>query len=188
MPRKVTLKSRRIVILGSPDVGKSSLVQQFVENRFSGAYHPSLDNTFTKTITYNGTDYSCELIDTAGQHEFSQLNWHHVLGTHGFVLVYSIASAPSFDMVQIIYDKILNFSGLQKIPAVIVGSKADLDSSRKVDSLDGERSARLNNAEWLETSALRNENVAQVFQLCLAEIEKANAPPPPQDKNRCTVM
>jgi Ras family protein len=64
----------------------------------------------------------------APQHEFSQLNWHHVLGTHGFVLVYSIASAPSFDMVQIIYDKILNYSGLQKIPAVIVGSKADLDS------------------------------------------------------------
>ncbi|KAJ7244065.1 P-loop containing nucleoside triphosphate hydrolase protein [Mycena rebaudengoi] len=191
MPGNVTLRTRKIVILGSRSVGKSSLVKQFVDNNFSDSYYPNTDTKSTKTIAYNGVDYPCELIDTAGQDEFSQLNSQHAIGIHGYVLVYSITSRASFEMVQIIYDKILNYCGVPSVPAIIVGSKADLHTSRQVDSADGERLARENNTAWIETSALRNENVGKVFELCLAEIEKGNAPPPPPNhlrKGSCYVM
>ncbi|KAJ7308693.1 small GTPase superfamily [Mycena albidolilacea] len=191
MPGTVTLNTRKIVILGSRSVGKSSLVKQFVENSFSEDYYPTINTTTTKTITYRGADYPCEIIDTAGEDEFSQLNSHYAIGVHGYILVYSIASRASFDMIQIIYDKIINYSGLPEIAAIIVGSKADLHLSRQVDSMAGQRLAQRNNTAWIEASALRNENVGKVFELCLAEIEKGNTAPPPSTGfkwPKCLVM
>ena len=64
--------------------------------------------------------------DTRPQDEYTILNSKHAIGIHGFVLVYSVTSRKSFDMVQVVYDKIANFCGLNSIPCVIVGSKTDL--------------------------------------------------------------
>lgn len=60
------------------------------------------------------------------------MNNKHAIGIHGFVLVYSVASQKSFEMVQIIHDKILNLSGYQNIPCVIAGAKSDLSLKRCV--------------------------------------------------------
>jgi len=123
--------------------GKSSLVVQFTENQFIDSYYPTIENTFSKSVTYKGVEYDCDIIDTAGQvcihqqlvtpcayheakDEYSILNSKHAIGIHGFVLVYSVTSRNSFDMIQIVYDKIVNFCGIKEIPCVIVGSKVDL--------------------------------------------------------------
>lgn len=47
--------------------GKSSLVIQFTENHFVESYYPTIESTFSKTINFNGVDYECDIIDTAGQ-------------------------------------------------------------------------------------------------------------------------
>jgi small GTP-binding protein len=47
--------------------GKSSLVIQFAENHFVENYHPTIENTFAKTIKAKGEEYDCDIIDTAGQ-------------------------------------------------------------------------------------------------------------------------
>lgn len=125
--------------------GKSSLLIQFTENQFIDSYYPTIENTFTKSVNYKGVDYDCDIIDTAGQvfihvlgatlayslchtdkDEYSILNSKHAIGIHGFVLVYSVTSRNSFDMIQIVYDKIVSFCGIKEIPCVIVGSKIDL--------------------------------------------------------------
>jgi len=61
------------------------------------------------------------------QDEFSILNSKHAIGIHGYVLVYSVTSRASFDMIQVVYDKIIDFCGVTDIPCVIVGSKVDLE-------------------------------------------------------------
>ena len=48
-------------------LGKSSLVIQFIENNFVESYYPTIESTFSKTINYNGTNFDCDIIDTAGQ-------------------------------------------------------------------------------------------------------------------------
>ncbi|KAF9006423.1 small GTPase superfamily [Cyathus striatus] len=184
------LRKRKIAVLGSRSVGKSSLVVQFIENHFVESYYPTIESTFSKSVKYNGAEYDCEIIDTAGQDEFSILNAKHAIGIHGFVLVYSVTSRNSYNMIQIVYDKIVDFCGVQDIPCVIVGSKCDLQHSRQVDSSEGERLAQLNKAAWVETSAKNNINVAKVFELCLAEIEK-RSPSGQTDapaKTSCVIM
>jgi len=90
------LKKRKIAVLGSRSVGKSSLVIQFTENQFIESYYPTIENTFTKSVSYKGVDYDCDIIDTAGQDEYSILNSKHAIGIHGFVLVYSVTSRKFF--------------------------------------------------------------------------------------------
>jgi Ras family protein len=170
------LKKRKIAVLGSRSVGKSSLVIQFIEKHFVESYYPTIEATFSKSVNYNGVEYDCDIIDTAGQDEYSILNSKHAIGIHGYVLVYSVTSRSSFDMIQIVYDKITNFCGVNNIPCVIVGSKIDLQAGRQVLSMEGEELAKVNKAAWVETSAKSDTNVDKVFELCLAEIEKKRRP------------
>lgn len=81
---------------------------QFVDGHFVDSYYPTIENTFSKTIRYKGQDYSTEIVDTAGQDEYSILNSKHFIGIHGYMLVYSVGSLPSLEMVQVIREKILN--------------------------------------------------------------------------------
>ncbi|KAJ3574021.1 hypothetical protein NP233_g2041 [Leucocoprinus birnbaumii] len=171
------VKRRKIAVLGSRSVGKSSLVKQFIENHFVDAYYPTIESTFAKSVKYKGVEYDCHIIDTAGQDEYTPLNSQYAIGIHGYILVYSITSRNTFDMVQVVYDKIIDFCGLSDIPCVIVGSKCDLESTgRQVSKAEGEKLAEANKAAFTETSAKENINVGKVFELCLAEIEKRTAP------------
>ncbi|GJJ07589.1 GTP-binding protein [Clathrus columnatus] len=184
-----SLKKRKIAVLGSRSVGKSSLVVQYTDNHFVEAYYPTIENTFTKGINLKGIEYDCDIIDTAGQDEYSILNHKHAIGVHGYVLVYSVASRASFEMVRIVYDKIINFCGLPAIPCVIVGQKRDLNRYRQVSEKEGQDLAASVGSAWIETSARNNENVAQVFELCLNEIEKARrGGTAPSDNGKCFIM
>jgi len=187
MPGDV-LKKRKIAVLGSRSVGKSSLVVQYTENHFVEAYYPTIENTYTKGINHKGVEYDCDIIDTAGQDEYSILNHKHAIGVHGYVLVYSVASRASFDMVRIVYEKIINFCGLPSIPCVIVGQKRDLAPYRQVSEKEGQELAQSIGSAWIETSARRNENIAQVFELCLIEIEKARRGTAAPEPSKCCLM
>ncbi|RKO97677.1 hypothetical protein CAUPRSCDRAFT_2064, partial [Caulochytrium protostelioides] len=162
---------RKIALLGSRAVGKSSLTVQYVENHFAENYYPTIENTFTKITRFRGADYATEIIDTAGQDEYSILHSKHAIGIHGYVLVYAITSRASFEMTQIIRDKILNFTGLDWVPVVLVGNKSDLDGQRQVSLEEGQRMARDWNAGFLEASAKANHNIGRIFESLLERIE-----------------
>jgi len=126
---------------------------------------------------------------------------------NGYVLVYSISSKSSFDMIKIIRDKILDFTGLETVPCVIVGNKSDLNIQRQVTTQEGLELAQQWNCPFVETSAKHDENVckwsasvcvlgnrsketlfvAKIFDSLIASIEKANNPPP-EEKGGCVLM
>ncbi|PWN49429.1 hypothetical protein IE53DRAFT_317667 [Violaceomyces palustris] len=182
-------KKRKIAVLGSRSVGKSSLVVRYVEDAFVDSYYPTIENIFQKTITYKGQPYDCDIIDTAGQDEYSILNSKHAIGIHGYVLVYSIASQNSFEMIQTVYDKILNYTGTESVPCVIVGQKSDLHVQRQVSEAEGKELAARLKCAWVETSARHNANVAKVFELMLQETEKGSQEGGPEPQpSKCYIM
>jgi len=153
------------------------------------SYYPTIESTFVKSVVYKGVEYDCHIIDTAGQDEYSPINSQYAIGIHGYILVYSITSKNSFNMIQVVYDKIVDFCGVTKIPCVIVGSKSDLSIARQVDSTDGEKLAKENDCAWIETSAKTGTNISKVFDLCLAEIEKNDAPNQAEPPSKsCVIM
>lgn len=66
---------------------------------------------FVKTTRVNNQEYDLKLVDTAGQDEYSILPTQYSMDIHGYVLVYSITSPKSFEIIQIIYDKLLDMTG-----------------------------------------------------------------------------
>lgn len=141
--------------------------------------------------------------------EYSILSSHHASSMNGYVLVYSISSKSSFDMIKIIRDKILDFTGLETVPCVIVGNKTDLNIQRQVSTEEGKELAQQWNCPFVETSAKHDENVceclfciicaldltlnsisttvAKIFDSLIASIEKANNPPL-EEKGGCVTM
>jgi len=182
-------KQRKIAIVGSRSVGKSSLTVQFVDGHFVESYYPTIENTFSKVVKYKGQEYATEIIDTAGQDEYSILNSKHFIGIHGYMLVYSVASIQSFEMVKVIRDKILNHLGSEWVPIAIVGNKSDLrPDQRQVTAEQGKALAERFNCSFTEASARHNENVTKAFELMIGQIEKSQDPNEPTGDNKCLVM
>jgi len=183
-------KQRKIAIVGSRSVGKSSLTVQFVDGHFVESYYPTIENTFSKVIKFKGQEFATEIIDTAGQDEYSILNSKHFIGIHGYILVYSVASMQSFEMVQVIREKILNHLGTEWVPIVIVGNKSDLrPEQRQVSAEAGKELAEKCGCAWTEASARYNENVTKAFELMIGQIEKSQNPNEPSGGGKsCSVM
>jgi Ras family protein len=81
------IKQRKIAIVGSRSVGKSSLAMQFVEGQFIESYYPTIEDTFNKIIRYNGQDFSTEIIDTAGQVSSSvHLQFRFLSGVNSLII------------------------------------------------------------------------------------------------------
>ena len=114
--------------MGFRSVGKSSLAIQFVQGQFVDAYDATIENTFTKTIKVRNQNFELFLVDTAGQDEYSMFPTQYAVDIHGYVLVYSIDSLRSFEIIKILYDKIVDMVGrTPKVPVVLVGNKKDLE-------------------------------------------------------------
>ncbi|KAG0295611.1 GTP-binding protein [Linnemannia gamsii] len=181
-------KIRRVALMGSRAVGKSSMVVQYVHNIFNDSYFPTIEENFTKQLTFHGQVYEVEIIDTAGQDEFSIFNGRHALDVHGYVLVYSVTSKQSFDMVTVIRDKILNFTGTDWAPIVLVGNKTDLQGQRQISRDEGEELASKWKCLSCETSAKTNMNIGRAFELMLAEMEKSTDSVPEDKKGECLIL
>ncbi|GMK59576.1 hypothetical protein CspeluHIS016_0801820 [Cutaneotrichosporon spelunceum] len=176
---------RKIVILGSPSVGKTSITQQYVTPpTYNEQYYPTIESTSNKIVTHKGVQYDCEIVDTAGQDEFSLFPAKYAAGVHGYVLVYSITSRQSFDMIASLHEKILDQSGLEKVPCVIVGQKTDLEKERRVTKAEGEALAKKLGAAFLESSAKDNKNVERAFEALLGEMQREYNPAAPAPASR----
>jgi Ras family protein len=174
---------RKILIMGSRSVGKSSLTTQYVEpNTFAESYYPTIEAVHNKEIVHDGITYDCEIIDTAGQDEYSLFNHKYAVGIHGYVLVYSIASRQSFDMIANLHDKITEFQGVNKVCCVVVGQKSDLGEARQVKYEEGAALAKKLGASFIETSAKDNKHISDVFNLLMVEMRKVYNPPEEKKK------
>lgn len=170
--------------MGFRSVGKSSLTIQFVENQFVDSYDPTIENTFHKTFKINGQEYALQLVDTAGQDEYSILPQSYFINIDGYILVYSVNSKKSFEVIQFVYDKLLDMKGnIGTIPVILVGNKSDLNMDREVSTEAGKRVAEKWKIPFLEASAKDNHSSQRVFEQIVTTIERASGNVP--EKSGC---
>uniref|UniRef100_A0A8C9JUW1 GTP-binding protein Rheb n=2 Tax=Felidae TaxID=9681 RepID=A0A8C9JUW1_PANTA len=166
---------------------KSSLTIQFVEGQFVDSYDPTIENTFTKLITVNGQEYHLQLVDTAGQDEYSIFPQTYSIDINGYILVYSVTSIKSFEVIKVIHGKLLDMVGKVQIPIMLVGNKKDLHMERVISYEEGKALAESWNAAFLESSAKENQTAVDVFRRIILEAEKIDGAAS-QGKSSCSVM
>jgi len=137
-----------------------------------------------------------DILDTAGQDEFSSMQDQWMRDGKGFLLVYNITDKTSFDNVSALRDKILRTKDAQKVPIVLVGNKCDLVNERVVDTEEGKNLASQWGCPFFETSAKEKINNEVCFDALVMEIQKmqptenGDKPGKPKKKKSglCTIL
>lgn len=154
----------KLVVVGNGGVGKSALTIQFIQQYFVTDYDPTIEDSYTKQCLIDGDVCKLDVLDTAGQEEFSAMREQYMRTGDGFVLVFSVTDRASFDEVHRLHKQILRVKDRDFYPMVLVANKVDLEQQRVVSQAEMEQFARhLGNVRVLEASAKYRLNVDQVF-------------------------
>jgi len=97
----------KLVVLGDGGVGKTALTIQLCLNHFVETYDPTIEDSYRKQVVIDGIACMLEVLDTAGQEEYTALRDQWIRDGEGFVLVYSISSRSSFTRIPRFHNQIL---------------------------------------------------------------------------------
>lgn len=105
-------------------------------------HYPLFDNlTFAEIATADSYRKQCviddevallDVLDTAGQEEYSAMREQYMRTGEGFLLVYSITSRQSFEEIKTFQQQILRVKDKDYFPIIVVGNKCDLEGERQV--------------------------------------------------------
>ena len=130
--KKVLLK---VIILGDSGVGKTSLMNQYVNKKFSNQYKATIGADFlTKEVMVDDRLVTMQIWDTAGQERFRTITSTYYRGTHGVIVVYDVTSGESFANVKRWLHEI--DQNCDVVNRILVGNKND-DPDRKVEDDSG---------------------------------------------------
>merc|ERR1711997_787729 len=87
--------------------GKSALTIRLVTNNFLEEYDPTIEDSYRKSVVIDEKACLLDILDTAGQEEFSSMQDQWMREGQAFPVVYSITSRPTFDEAIIMREKIL---------------------------------------------------------------------------------
>jgi len=163
----------RIVVVGSGGVGKSALTVRFIQGNFIEKYDPTIEDSYRKQVEIDNLACLLDIMDTAGQEEYSALRDQYMKTGQGFVLVYSITSLTSFETTQKLRTSILRIKeDTPDIPIILVGNKCDLEDERNISKEQGKALAEKFGTPFMETSAKANLYVNDVFFTLVRLINK----------------
>lgn len=164
----------KLVVVGGGGVGKSCLTIQLIQSHFVDEYDPTIEDSYRKQCIVDDEVALLDVLDTAGQEEYSAMREQYMRTGEGFLLVYSITSRESFEEIRTFQQQILRVKDKDIFPMVVIGNKVDLANERKVSQEEGESLAREFRCKFLETSAKTNTNVEQAFYEVVRAIRRYN--------------
>ena len=154
----------KICLLGEANVGKTSLVYRFIEDKFRGNYKSTLGvNLLKKDMKIKEFgDVSAQIWDLGGQESFRSLRKLYLEGANGALVIYDCTKRSSFEKLE---DWILDFKDARgDEPLILIGNKTDLTDTIKVQESEGLELAKSYNMEFILTSAKTGSNVENAFK------------------------
>ncbi|KAF9602443.1 hypothetical protein IFM89_027572 [Coptis chinensis] len=166
----------KVIILGDSGVGKTSLMNQYVNRKFSNQYKATIGADFlTKEVQFEDRLFTLQIWDTAGQERFQSLGVAFYRGADCCVLVYDVNVMKSFENLNNWREEFLiqaSPSDPENFPFVVLGNKVDVDggNSRVVSEKKAKAwCASKGNIPYFETSAKEGFNVEAAFE-CIAKM------------------
>lgn len=153
----------KIIIVGEAGVGKSCLLCRYADDVFSENYMSTIGVDFkVRTLDVNGSNVKLNIWDSAGQERFKTIVSTYYRGAHGICLVYDITDEDSFIKVKDWLKDVAEQASPYAIK-LLIGSKGDLESQRRVDFERVKEFASDQGINVIETSARTGVNVEQAF-------------------------
>jgi small GTP-binding protein len=165
------MQKKKICLLGSYGVGKTSLVARFVHSMFADKYHTTVGVKIDKKVLkVDGEEVILMLWDMAGEEDAAPVRLNQVRDASGYLLVADGTRSRTLDAARSIHERVESELGAR--PFLLLVNKADLRETWEVpDSAWGE----LADSGWtiLETSAKSGEHVEEAFLSLASRMLKA---------------
>ncbi|KAI6239047.1 hypothetical protein M3Y99_00606700 [Aphelenchoides fujianensis] len=152
-PDDADLPTYKICVIGSGGVGKSSLTIQYFQKQFSEFYDPTIEDQYIQHCEIDGNWVILDVLDTAGQEEFSAMREQYMRNGHGFMLVYSVTDSTSFENARELKNQVMRVKDVEEYPILLVANKVDLANNRVITEEMGRELADTLKLPYLETSA-----------------------------------
>ena len=119
-PQQSKIQEYKIVVLGGGGVGKSALTIRLVTDNFLEEYDPTIEDSYRKSVVIDEKACLLDILDTAGQEEFSSMQDQWMREGQAFLVVYSITSRTTFDEAIIMREKILRCKEEEEPPMYVM--------------------------------------------------------------------
>ena len=161
MPPRI---QKKVCLLGEFAVGKTSLMQRFVHNRFSNVYSSTIGaKVSTKVIEiHDGPSVGLVIWDLAGGEEFSHIQESYLKGSAGAILVCDLTRKKTLVDLSGYAQRLLSVAPQANL--ILAANKLDLQNLRQIDQGALVKQAEKLGVDYHLVSAKTGEGVEQVFE------------------------
>jgi len=154
-------------MMGGGGVGKSAITIRFIQNHFVLEYDPTIEDSYRKQVRIDEETAVLEVLDTAGQEEYSAMREQWIRYGEGFFIVYSLESRGSFEkelspLLQQL-ERVRDVEEVNEIPIILFANKLDLANHRQVSTDEGRELAKKWGSGFFEGSAKSFINIEESF-------------------------
>lgn len=160
----------KLLLLGEQAVGKSSLINQYVDGKFdiNLLCAAGLDLK-KKYIKIDSTPIKLMIFDSAGHERYRGISKNQLHNTKGVLIVYDVTDKESFNAISFWMKSVKEYLGPES-SCIIIGNKIDLYKERKVSTEEGKKLADQYGVFFIETSAKSSQNVETGFTYIVKDI------------------
>ncbi|XP_045112008.1 GTP-binding protein REM 2-like isoform X2 [Portunus trituberculatus] len=171
VPTPTAPPQHRVVMIGAPGVGKSTLITQFMTSEYMCAYDDSPGND------EGGAERSVSVVLEGEEAELVFIHLQDITQAiareghaDGWVVVYSISDRESFKSASTALGKVWSLGHVTHRAVILVGNKTDLERTRVVNTAEGRTLATTYECKFIEVSAGFDHNVDELLVGILTQI------------------
>ena len=165
----------KCILLGDSQVGKSSILTQYIQDRFFLNPTSTIGVDFgikEMDIKYGANDYNIKfnIWDTAGDNRYKSIVETYYRNTSYILLTFDVNKRCSFNNIVKLYYSIKNDH--EKSKFIFVGNKTDLNNNYKVNEKEVSKLAKELDIQYIFISAKECSNVHELFKLVYTDALK----------------
>ena len=124
---------KKVCILGAPGVGKTSLIQRFVNGLFDERYLVTIGAKIdARTVVTPSGEVQLMLWDLNGDEMFERVQTSYLRGMHGYLLVFDLTRPDTLEFALRLRETVEARGG--NVPSIIIANKADLHAAAQVST------------------------------------------------------
>lgn len=168
----------KLILIGCSNVGKSSILQRYIEKVFNAEYNCTIGvDFFMKSINMGDKSIMLQLWDTAGTEKFKSITTGYYRGANAAFVVFDLTSKLTFNSCSDWIENYYKYSNPDTVKhVVLIGNKSDLKDNREISEEEINNFANMNKIKYFETSAKNGDNIEECFyfiaELLMEDIEQ----------------
>jgi small GTP-binding protein len=163
--------SMKFITLGDTGVGKSSLLNYYINNNIDNISTTIGVDYYVKYIKYDNNIIKLLIWDTAGQERFKSITKTYIRNVSCIILMYDISNINSFINLKEWLNFLNKYNQKDSI-IILVGNKSDNNNNREITFDEGKEYAKNNNFLFYETNVINGENINEIFEKTILNIFK----------------